>query len=67
MSYEEYYQKQLRSEQLRILIERNTWRNSMLASHGKTIDPWAKAQDGVRLANLLSVSSIKPPYEKETE
>ena len=59
MSYDEYYQKQLRSEQLRILIERNTWRNSMFPSHGKAIDPWAKAQDGVRFANLLSVSSLQ--------
>ena len=59
MSYDEYYQKQLRSEQLRILIERNTWRNSMFARHGKTIDPWAKAQDGVRFADLLSVSSLR--------
>tara|TARA_R100000808_G_C2077113_1_gene102382 strand:- start:345 stop:512 length:168 start_codon:yes stop_codon:yes gene_type:complete len=53
MSYEEYYQKQLRSEQLRILIERNAWRSR--ASIGKV----GKAKDGVRLANLLSVSSLR--------
>ena len=53
MSYEEYYQKQLRSEQLRILIERNAGRAR--ASIGKV----GKAKDGVRLANLLSVSSLR--------
>ena len=53
MSYDEYYQKQLRSEQLRILIERNAWRAR--ASIGKV----GKAKDGVRLANLLSVSSLR--------
>ena len=53
MSYDEYYQNQLQSDQIRIIIERNAWRSGCVI-YKKT----GKAKDGVRLADLLSISSL---------
>lgn len=56
MSFEEYWKKQMRSEQLMILINRNAW---LSAKKKSTASPRIHksnipAKDGVRLAELMN-------------